>query len=748
MQEPTKQKMPLLPFLNLSLSDSQSTTGATLYTGVLGSDAKALEEKPLVAGNVKDTMANRRLLKLANWCLVRSVPNSNGFVESIRPRPPKPPQPPQPPKAPRFVVDFNKGPFKKCMTPGCEERDFHDGPHTKDIEAVKAVKAVKAMDVDDADTDTEDEPMLPYDGNDTLDLADFNIGSTLFEGVPDRLLSHKWLERKWTSADKAPQFAMSVLFTLSNFEIAVARYRRYRKLMSDDLVTLKKLSANVPVLTQGLIDDPSTMPADKSVTESVSWPLFDSLRNRQTALRNAKKTSMRRAVSIFTSLKLDVEHPWGISSTQNRAANSRDPTTLQGFFADAEMQEDAVEAEGVNQALARKFAEINNPQRGGSDDEERATIKSHTETVWNPATKLLGFRKALLALYNTLGNDDLKDFIYQDLMGFLYNGSRSMSVYRNYVFMGPSGVGKTTWARLMGRVYAASGIYMYGNVAETTSNTFTGQFLGQSGPMTRTVLDTNLENIVLIDEAYQIAGESGSSYGEEVITTLVDYIDKNVGLLMIIVAGYEGKMRDNFLENNEGLDRRFPKQFVFPDYSPKQLVGILKDKMDVYERAIWGDLAFEKLEALAQLGKRATDLVVESQTKIATWIRDHPELDPTDAKILFKAPVWTNEVLEWHDVLFGKQGGSIENILSQMRTLEALKSQRPKGKDKFGWTSMTRVLQTFFHDHEWKEQLEDQSSNLVSYLQNPQEYVALLGSGAGAGAAASEGKSGKRGRSV
>ena len=73
------------------------------------------------------------------------------------------------------------------------------------------------MDVDDADTDTEDEPMLPYDGNDTLDLADFNIGSTLFEGVPDRLLSHKWLERKWTSADKAPQFAMSVLFTLSNF---------------------------------------------------------------------------------------------------------------------------------------------------------------------------------------------------------------------------------------------------------------------------------------------------------------------------------------------------------------------------------------------------------------------------------------------------------------------------------------------------------------------------------------------------
>jgi len=583
-----------------------------------------------------------------------------------------------------------------CMTPGCKEKDFHDGPHTQDM---------APMEVDDADTDTEESDlefsqMLPYDENDTLDLADFNIGSTLFEGVPDRLLSHKWLERKWTSAQKAPQFAMSVLFTLSNFEIAVARYKRYRKLMSDDLVALKKLSANVPVLTQGLIDDLSTMPADKSVTESISWPLFDSLRNRQTALRNAKRTSMRRAVSIFTSLKLDVKHPWGLSSMQNRDANSRDSTYLQGFFADDEMQADAIVAEGANLALARKYELISNPDRGGSNDEERATIKSHTETVWNPAKKLLGLRKVLLALYNTLGNDDLKDFIYQDLMGFLYNGSRSINVYRNYVFMGPSGVGKTTWARLMGRVYAASGIYMYGNVAETTSNTFTGQFLGQSGPMTRTVLDTNLENIVLIDEAYQIAGESGSSYGEEVITTLVDYIDKNIGLLMIIVAGYEGKMRDNFLDNNEGLDRRFPKQFVFPDYSPKQLVGILKNKMDEYERVIWGDLAFEKLEALAQLGKLATDLVVENHAKITTWTRDHPERSPTDAKALFKAPLWTNEVLEWHDLLFGKQGGSIENILSQMRTLEALKSQRPQGNDKFGWSSLARVLQTFFHDYE------------------------------------------------
>jgi SpoVK/Ycf46/Vps4 family AAA+-type ATPase len=292
-----------------------------------------------------------------------------------------------------------------------------------------------------------------------------------------------------------------------------------------------------------------------------------------------------------------------------------------------------------------------------------------------------------------------------------------MEVYRNYVFMGPSGVGKTTWARLMGQLYKHMGIYMYGSVAETSASDYVGAYIGWSAPQTQSMLDQNLENIVLIDEAYAITetGKTDSSggYGSEAITAIVNYMDKNRGCVMIIIAGYEPQMKTNpnsFLKNNEGLDRRFPNQFVFPSYTAEQLVNILKTTLkrrSMLDR--WEPLAFSQLLDLIQL------LVNHDEN------RRRPEV---------KAEPRYTSAAPFYDELFSKQGGSIENIANEIIKYMSLPDKNPsRWEDPNSMTTpkqrrtlynykqdMVQVLASKL-DRKWHEQLRDKSS---------QAYVVLL----------------------
>jgi hypothetical protein len=156
-----------------------------------------------------------------------------------------------------------------------------------------------------------------------------------------------------------------------------------------------------------------------------------------------------------------------------------------------------------------------------------------------------------------------------------------MDAFINMVFTGPAGVGKTRLADTMGYVYAQSGILLGGDVIVVSPKDLVGEFVGQTAGKAAGVLMKGLENILFIDEAYQIMpcqdGEiqTGSrSFGAEAITEIVNFLDKYIGLSIMIVAGYEREMKGCFFAANEGLNRRFPLRYKLPLYDTISLFNI------------------------------------------------------------------------------------------------------------------------------------------------------------------------------
>jgi len=178
------------------------------------------------------------------------------------------------------------------------------------------------------------------------------------------------------------------------------------------------------------------------------------------------------------------------------------------------------------------------------------------------------------------GREDIKDFLALQLFTFAQNPRIFFSNFQNMAIYGSSGVGKTKLAQVIGHVYASSGILTRSHVHVITKQSLTTAYVNESARITRKILLANLEGVVFIDEAYDmtppptILGQ-GIDHGHEAITEIVNFIDKMIGLSIIIVAGYEKPMEERFMKANEGLPRRFPHKLVLRPYSDKELTSIL-----------------------------------------------------------------------------------------------------------------------------------------------------------------------------
>ncbi|TMP99845.1 MAG: AAA family ATPase [Verrucomicrobia bacterium] len=140
------------------------------------------------------------------------------------------------------------------------------------------------------------------------------------------------------------------------------------------------------------------------------------------------------------------------------------------------------------------------------------------------------------------------------------------------VYTGNPGTGKTTVARLMGRIYKSLGVLKKGHLVECDRAALVGEYVGQTGPRTNAVIDSALDGILFIDEAYSLVKEH-EDYGQEVLETLLKRMEDERDRLIVIVAGYPEEM-NRFIHSNPGLQSRFTRFIEYPDYAPQELCRI------------------------------------------------------------------------------------------------------------------------------------------------------------------------------
>lgn len=175
-------------------------------------------------------------------------------------------------------------------------------------------------------------------------------------------------------------------------------------------------------------------------------------------------------------------------------------------------------------------------------------------------------------------------YMFINRPSFFFNG------FLNFMLTGPAGSGKTKIAGVLAHVLTNLGILAKNKVITATKQNLVGEFLGQSGPKTRNLLANGLESVVFIDEAYTLTpcpndSRSGASFSEEAVGELINFIDKFVGCMAVVVAGYKGKMYDCFLTFNEGMARRFPRVIDLVNYESDDLFeifeGFLGESIDI-----------------------------------------------------------------------------------------------------------------------------------------------------------------------
>ena len=155
-------------------------------------------------------------------------------------------------------------------------------------------------------------------------------------------------------------------------------------------------------------------------------------------------------------------------------------------------------------------------------------------------------------------------------------GLASQPPARHFVFTGPPGTGKTTVARILGRIFAALGLLVRPEVVEAHRADLVGEHLGSTAIKTGKLIDSALGGVLFVDEAYSLYNPGyagGDAYGSEAVATLLKRAEDDRDRLVIVLAGYTADM-DRFLRSNPGLSSRFGVRIGFPSYTPAELAKI------------------------------------------------------------------------------------------------------------------------------------------------------------------------------
>lgn len=214
-----------------------------------------------------------------------------------------------------------------------------------------------------------------------------------------------------------------------------------------------------------------------------------------------------------------------------------------------------------------------------------------SETTQPPSVDLYKIHKAdtsslenlLNELYEFVGLDNLKQSLVDFLTYLNFINERKKKGIKtdeklelHCLFLGNPGTGKTSVARLLGKILKSMGVLENGHVIEVDRSGLVGQYVGETAIKTDKIVSEALGGILFIDEAYTLKKTGSSSdFGQEAIDILLKRMEDHKGKFIVIAAGYPSLMRE-FIDSNPGLKSRFTHTFNFDDYTPLQLLEIFK----------------------------------------------------------------------------------------------------------------------------------------------------------------------------